>query len=143
MPDSQSGKTATYGAGNAIDGSNTTAWVEGVGGDGVGEWIQINLPQTTTLTGLRFKSGYWKSERHLLLNTRVARILVTFSDGASEEFELFDPQEQSPGILSTAGQEIIFSHSHASNYLKVTILAVYLDGTEDHDTCISEIVPLA
>jgi len=143
MPDSQTGKTATYGAANAIDGSSQTAWVEGVDGDGIGEWIQIHLPQQTTLTGLRIKNGYWKSERHLRLNTRVARILVSFSDGTSEELELFDPQEKSPGVLNTNGQEVLFTRPHTSDHIKVTILAVYRDGAEDNDTCITEIVPLA
>jgi len=142
MPDSQSGKTATYGAANAIDGSNQVAWVEGVAGDGIGEWIQVHLLQQTSLTGLRIKNGYWKSERHLRLNTRVARILVSFSDGTSEEFELYDPQEKSPGVLNTSGQEILFTRPHTSDYIKVTILAVYRDGAEDNDTCITEIVPL-
>jgi len=143
MPDSSSGKTATYGAANAIDGNNSTAWVEGVDGDGVGEWIQVYLPQASTLTGLRIKNGYWKSERHLEKNTRVARILVSFSDGNSEEFTLADPVEQLPGILNTEGQALSFTVPHMSDYLKVTILAVYRDGAEDYDTCITEIVPLA
>jgi len=143
MSDTQTGGTATYGAANVIDGSNQTAWVEGVDGDGIGEWIQVYLPQQATLTGLRIKNGYWKSERHLLKNTRVARILVSFSDGTSEEFVLYDPQERSPGVLNTNGQEIAFSRPHVSDYIKVTILAVYRDGAEDHDTCITEIVPLA
>lgn len=143
MPDSQTGGAATYGAANVLDGSSQTAWVEGVDGDGIGEWIQLYLPQQTALRGLRVKNGYWKSERHLRLNTRVARILVSFSDGTSEEVELHDPQENSPGILNTSGQEILFAHPHTSDYVKVTILAVYRDGAEDYDTCITEIVPLA
>ena len=143
MPDSQTGKAATYGAANVIDSSNQIAWVEGADGDGVGEWIQVYLPQQTTLTGLRIKNGYWKSERHLLKNTRVARVLVSFSDGASEEFVLYDPQERLPGVLQTNGQELLFLRPHTSDYIKIIILAVYRDGAEENDTCITEIEPLA
>jgi len=143
MPDTQAGKIATYGAANALESNNGTAWVEGVDGDGIGEWIQIHLSQQASLAGLRVKNGYWKSEGHLLKNTRVARILVSFSDGKSEEFVLNDPLEQLPNVLSTSGQKIAFASPHVSDYVKVTILAVYRDGAVDHDTCITEIVPLA
>jgi len=57
--------------------------------------------------------------------------------------KLFDPQERSPGILNTHGQELAFSRPHLTDYMKITILAVYRDGAVDYDTCISEIVPLA
>ena len=142
MTDSTTGKTVTYGAANAIDGNNSTAWVEGANGDGIGEWIQVNLSQSTMLTGLRIKNGYWKSENHLQKNTRIAKILVSFSDESSETFELYDPREKLPGILSSNGQDVVFTQPHMSDYVKVTILAVYRDGAEDYDTCISELVPL-
>ena len=141
MPDGQGG-TVVYGAANALSEDDTAAWVEGVDGDGVGEWLRVFLPQPTRLTGLRIKNGYWKSEQHLLKNTRAARVRVSFSDGDTEEFVLFDPQERAPGVLRTDGEEITFARPHVSDYLQVTILAVYRGGAEEYDTCITQLVPL-
>ncbi|MEQ8812442.1 MAG: discoidin domain-containing protein [Imperialibacter sp.] len=54
---------ATYVVGNLIDGNLATAWVEGHSGNGIGEWIELELNPSFTLTGIALVNGYIKNSK--------------------------------------------------------------------------------
>lgn len=68
----------SYYVGNVMDGNNNTAWVEGVPGDGVGEYIQCVYNGTGPLTihGFAVKTGYVKSSTTFAQNGSVRGLVV-------------------------------------------------------------------
>ena len=70
-----------YKSENICDGKIETAWVEGVGGDGIGEWIKISIDAYTVLSEITTTPfeiskiaiipGYGKSEKTWVENNRV------------------------------------------------------------------------
>lgn len=64
-----------YGAVNLFDGDFSTAWVEGVKGDGVGESVFISVPYNCKTINIH--NGYGKSESLLRENNRVKRLKLT------------------------------------------------------------------
>ena len=113
----------------AMDGSSSTAWVEGASGDGTGEWLRLDFGKDCALTGLEIWSGYQKSETLFGKNSRPARIRITFSDGSSQEFDLTDTMSM---------QTISFGGKRVTSSLTITIVSVY-PGTGYSDVCISEL----
>ncbi len=113
---------------NVIDGSDSTAWIEGVSGDGVGEWIQLDLDGEYVLNGLEIENGYWKSAELYSKNGRVKSLRLTFSDGSSQTFSLNDEF----GVLQT----IALDAPVVTSSIKIEILEVY-PGNKYDDTCIT------
>jgi len=68
----------SYYVGNVMDGSSSTAWVEGVSGDGVGEYIQFVYNGTSALTihGVAIKTGYVKTATSFAENGSVRRLVM-------------------------------------------------------------------
>ena len=50
--------TVSYSAGNLFDISYKTAWIEGVEGQGIGEYVIVELPADFPITSLVFVGGY-------------------------------------------------------------------------------------
>lgn len=113
----------------AMDGSSATAWVEGAGGNGEGEWLKLDLGSDCHVSGMQIWAGYQKSDSLFYKNSRPARVRVTFSDGTSLEADLAD---------ATGMQSISFGGDRVTSSITVTILSVY-PGSAYADTCISEI----
>jgi len=68
-----------YGAGQAHDFNLNTAWVEGVEGDGIGEFLEYSIDASEagkdlTLTGLTIFNGYRKSKELWQDNSRVKQL---------------------------------------------------------------------
>ena len=139
MRDTDSPQMVEYVPGNAFDGMNETAWVEGVHGDGRGEWIMVEFIRPVKLSGAYIKNGYWKSEIRLNQNNRVKQMRVEFSDGTSDEFSLPDPAGQGfSQMLRGNGEMLEFSYPRSTTYVRFVILDTY-SGDSDDDTCISGI----
>jgi hypothetical protein len=68
----------SYYVGNVMDGSNNTAWVEGVSGDGVGEYVQFVYNGTSSLTihGVAIKTGYVKTATSFAENGSVRGMVM-------------------------------------------------------------------
>lgn len=68
----------SYYVGNVMDGSNNTAWVEGVSGDGVGEYVQFVYNGTSALTihGVAIKTGYVKTATSFAENGSVRGLVM-------------------------------------------------------------------
>jgi hypothetical protein len=64
----QSKQLGRYSVKNVFDGDSTTAWVEGVEGDGTGESITVEFLENVTVRGFLLFPGYTKSLKTLIEN---------------------------------------------------------------------------
>jgi len=118
-----------YGPENVLDGKMMTAWVEGVKGPGVGEWVQLNFDQEIRLRRIFIAPGYFKSPEIWLKNNRLAVVSLHFSDGGSREFRLQDQMEE---------QRIEVGEVR-TNWVRIEIKQIYIAQSDSNDTAISEI----
>jgi hypothetical protein len=117
----------TYYPANAIDGLRSTAWIEGVDGPGIGEWIRFDFDREINLHRILFQPGYFKSPAIWAQNNRLATMTAQFSDGSSRRLT-FDNRMESQKV--DVG-------SVKTRWVRLTIDSVY-SGT-DPDTALSEI----
>jgi hypothetical protein len=116
----------TYYPANAIDGKRSTAWIEGVDGPGLGEWIRFDFDRQINLHRILFQPGYFKSPAIWAENNRIQTLTAYFSDGSSRDLNFdnrMDSQKVDVGSVRT-------------KWVKFVIKSVYY-GT-DPDTAISE-----
>lgn len=117
----------TYYAANAIDGKRSTAWIEGVDGPGLGEWIRFDFDREINLHRILIQPGYFKSPQIWAENNRIESLTVYFSNGTSREFTFanrMDSEKVDVGSVKT-------------RWVRFVIKSVYY-GT-DPDTAISEV----
>lgn len=123
LPD-QAGNS--YADQNIMDGDASTAWCEGVKGDGIGEWIKIDFGSMQELKGFELFNGLAKSSKAFQANNRVKRMKLEFSNGQTRVID-----------NDFIRNEFLDNPIHTS-FVKITIEAVER-GTKYHDTCMSEI----
>ena len=140
-----------YGQNNLLDGDFQTAWVEGVGGDGLGEKIEIELEEYP-LAAICLLNGYTKNSDTYVANNRIKKIrvereLTDFDDPSKMRVETEEIELKDLGYVkvdeNTLGQIISVVGDYGEGYMRVqkitlTILEVY-KGSKYSDTCISEI----
>lgn len=114
--------------------SGSSAWVEGVKGDGVGESVTLAFPEPAKISRIGIDNGYTKSEDVYLKNNRVAKLDVSINGGKSFSVEVPDERLTSELFYFDlpASKEPVLS-------VKLTIAAVY-KGTKYSDTALSEVV---
>lgn len=112
-----------------VDEDTSTAWVEGVNGNGEGEYVFINLNDLYSVSGIKIWNGYQKSKDLYFKNARPAEIKLEFSDGTIEQLELQDEFGK--------GQTFHFE-TRITAYVKMTIISIY-EGDKYEDTVISEV----
>ena len=120
-------QTNTYDAANAIDGNKRTAWIEGVDGPGIGEWLRFDFGREIILHRVLILPGYFKSPQIWAQNNRLAAATLQFSDGTSNRFTFLDRMERQTldvGAIKT-------------RWVRLVIDNVF-SGT-DPDTAISEV----
>lgn len=117
----------TYGPANLVDEDLRTAWVEGVGGQGEGEGITVDLGGPRQVSGIQLMNGYHKNARIFSVNSRVRSAILRFSNGSWREVRLKD----APGV-----QELRFSPVEAT-WVQFEIRSVY-PGSKYKDTAITE-----
>jgi hypothetical protein len=115
-----------YDSGNALDRNPATAWVEGVGGPGVGEQLVFTFLRPVTLVRLGFDIGFDRDDRIFAANNRVRRAMLLFSDGSVQQVEFLDQR----------GMQYLSLADVTTTKLTVVIDAVY-PGTKYDDTCIA------
>ena len=121
----------TYYAANAIDGQRTTAWIEGVNGPGLGEWIRFDFDREITLHRIIVQPGYFKSPQIWTQNNRLAAMTASFSDGTSRELTFEDRMESQRIDVGTV----------RTKWVRLVIKSVYYGtnpGPTD-DTALSEV----
>jgi len=117
----------TYYAANAMDGKKSTAWIEGVDGPGLGEWIRFDFDREINLHRIFIQPGYFKAPQIWAQNNRLQTATAYFSDGSSRELSftnVMDSQRIDVGSVKT-------------RWVRLVIKSVYY-GT-DPDTAISEV----
>ena len=117
----------TYYPSNAIDGKRSTAWIEGVDGPGIGEWIRFDFDREINLHRILIQPGYFKSPSIWAQNNRLATMTAQFSDGSSRELHFDDRMESQKVDVG----------SIKTRWVRLVIESIY-SGT-DPDTAISEI----
>jgi len=120
--------TTSYDPGNAIDGRLNTAWVEGVAGPGIGQWIRFDFDREVELRGLTIAPGYFKTPVVWSINNRLAAAGLQFSDGSVQHVRLNDRMEQQPIVLG----------SIKTSWVKIVIEEVYF-SRDQQDTALSEV----
>lgn len=117
----------TYFPANAIDGRRTTAWIEGVDGAGIGEWIRFDFDREITVHRILIQPGYFKSPQIWSGNNRLAAVTAQFSDGSSQELTFSDRMESQKVDVGTV----------RTKWVRFVIKSVYYGA--DPDTAVSEV----
>jgi hypothetical protein len=117
----------TYEPGNVLDGRLMTAWMEGVEGAGIGEWIRCDFSREVTLQRISIAPGYFKSPQIWARNNRVAAATFYFSDGTSRPFRFPDRMEE----------QMLEVGAVRTSWVRIVIDEVY--GGTDPDTAISQL----
>ena len=123
------GDLASHIATNLIDKNLNTNWTEGVQGNGEGEYVDFTFRTEQSVAGFIISAGNHVSNEYYTKNSRPKTIVLTFSDGTTQEFTLLDEKEE---------QEIYFEKVVHTKSIRLTISSVY-SGSTWNDTVISEI----
>ena len=121
--------TFTYVPSVALDGDFTTAWIEGVEGDGQGEWIMLSSGTPFTFSGVMIGAGYQKDASVYEKNGRPVSLIMECSDGTSWQLT---------NLYDWGGSLIPLGRTVTATWVRFTIGDVET-GTKYQDTCISEI----
>ena len=113
-----------------VDGSTTTAWCEGVTGNGEGEWVEFQADMKQNVTSVTIMGGFCKSEDLYWMNSRPKDITITFDDGSKTTSTLSDEP--------FAWHTITLAKPVQTKTIRITIDSVYA-GSNYTDTSISEI----
>lgn len=119
----------THSADRLIDGDISTAWVEGMSGQGIKESVSVQFDDEYLINGIKINAGYQKNDELYNKNSRPAKLGIAFSDGTYEVHELDD---------ANSVQDIVFQKPIYSKSISLIIEDVY-SGTKYEDTAISEI----
>ncbi|MEQ9303517.1 MAG: hypothetical protein RJQ14_06330 [Marinoscillum sp.] len=105
--------TNAYSAQNAHDLSYETAWVEGVSGYGIGEFIEYHIkPENPRITEIIVVNGYVKSSNAWKNNSRVKKLKMYIDNKPYVILELEDSKMNSISRLNRLDMEIV----KTSNY---------------------------
>lgn len=126
-------ETTTYSVDQIMDGDFSTAWADGVDGQGIGESISLIFDQTYLLSGFEINAGFQKNNDLYWKNSRPETITIEYPDGSSEQCILQDINDKQTAYLQNPVE---------TDRLTIRIDSVY-EGTKYQDTAISELTPIA
>jgi len=122
-----------YGPESLFDGAMDTAWVEGMPGQGIGQWIVIEFDQLRLVKAIEINNGYNKDRDIYEKNSRVKEFKVEFSEREKRSVVLKDTGTMQPIALPN-------DQPLKAYWIKFTIESVYPGKkTEWEDTAISEL----
>jgi hypothetical protein len=122
-----------YGPESLIDRAVDTAWVEGVPGHGIGQWIVIEFDKLRLVKAIEINNGYNKDADIFDKNNRVKELKVEYSERMKNSFVLNDTGSAQAIMLPT--QRPLMAY-----WIKFTIESVYRGKKiEWEDTAISEL----
>jgi hypothetical protein len=117
----------------AVDNLLDTAWVEGVTGPGIGEWITLTFPDTIEVHSISLDVGYDRDDDSFFANNRVKKVTLVFSNGEELDLDLDDTRGmQTIPLVRAPGPNI------EATYVEIIIKDIY-PGTKYDDTCLAEI----
>ncbi|MCU0392806.1 MAG: hypothetical protein MUE81_16985 [Thermoflexibacter sp.] len=125
-----------YNASNAHDLSYKTAWVEGVQGDGIGEYLAYYFKNSCPrVTEIIVSNGYVKSDKAWKENSRVKTLKLYINDKPYAILNLMDTKADQSFEL---GEPVGRYQDGKDMILKFEILSTY-KGDKYSDTAITEI----
>lgn len=134
-----------YSPRNIQDNDPTTAWVEGVKGDGIGETISFctnkghNQGEAFLIDSIGIINGYTKSPTTFKNNGRVKKLFIRFEVDNDYEPEYNKPLVKPVVLLDTPDMQMIhFKTPVKATDIELKIAEVY-KGEKYEDTAISEI----
>jgi len=134
-------KSVKYSPSNVLDCDPTTAWVEGVKGDGIGETLTLSVVDVAgrwparAVEKIGIVSGYAKNKDIFYKNNRPKKIKITlFSRFNSKKYVTIHTLKD---IMDT--QYIEFNKKSFISNIEIEILSVY-KGSKYDDTCISDVI---
>lgn len=117
----------------ATDDTLETAWVEGVAGPGVGEWIELTFPGTVEVHSIAIDVGYDRDADIFARNNRIKQVTLVFSDGEQVELDFADQRGmQTIPLVRAPGPNVM------TTSVRIVIDQVY-PGSKYDDTCLAEI----
>ena len=122
-------KSYTYEAAHVLDKNLQTAWIEGVPGPGLGEWIRCDFEREVKLNRITLTPGYFKNPSIWKQNNRLAAATLYFSDGSSRRYTFPDLMQER--LLDTGGVR--------TRFVRLVIDDMYPGSVDSEDTAISEI----
>jgi len=107
-------------------------WAEGVGGDGIGESITLNVKRPLPLYGILIRPGYWDYGRDTAWknNNRVGALEITLNDERTFTEMIPDEMSQKEYLIR------IRDYTKPITKIKMVIKGVHR-GSQFRDTCIS------
>jgi hypothetical protein len=141
----QSKQLGRYSVKNVFDGDSTTAWVEGVEGDGAGESITVQFLENVTVKGFLLFPGYTKSLKTLIENVIPTEIRIVVDGKPFSDYEIFysetaesDDADCIPAdSINLNPRFIIFDKPIVGKLFKLQIVGVR-PGVKYSDLAISE-----
>jgi len=132
-----------YRANNIHDLNYKTAWVEGVKGYGIGEWIMYHFPpQTPRITELIVVNGYAKSEQTWKDNSRVKKLKMSINGKPFAILALANSRQEQHFKIEPVGnadrKDLEKLQKQPWWTIKFEIMDVY-KGDKYDDTAITEI----
>lgn len=121
--------TSKYSSTNLFDNQKTTAWVEGVDGNGINEQLTFEAFQTVDIDAVQIWNGFQRSPNTYQSNARLKGFSLGEVGGKAYEYTLRD---------ATAGQKIDLRVPLKNNF-ELKINSAY-DGSKYQDLAISEIL---
>jgi len=119
----------SYAAKNLTDQKQSTVWVEGEEGSGLGSWVQVDFDGEETVTGVKLWNGNWYTWDFWQRHNRVKDMEVEFSDGSQQTITLKD--EMTP-------ETVRFDKPHKTTFVKLRLKGIHR-GSTFNDTCLSEV----
>ncbi|WP_324028190.1 hypothetical protein QSV08_09745 [Maribacter sp. BPC-D8] len=102
-------KNNNYNHTSISDLSYATAWVEGVKGDGIGEYVEFNFPaQHPRITAIKIANGYIKDKTTWKNNSRVKQLKVCVNNEEFAILNLKDVYAEQLFKIPTIGYEITY-----------------------------------
>jgi hypothetical protein len=124
-----------------LDRDYTTAWMEGVEGDGLGEWLEISfveyddrgrqIPLSQPIWNMAVAPCIVNQSADFYVHNRIHMLQIDLSDGSRYIEELMDDEEDFM-------QGVVFDQIHEVQWIRLTIINVY-PGETRYDTGITEI----
>lgn len=119
---------------NTVDGMLNTAWLEGIKGNGIGEWIMYSAETEQLLSSITLFNGYLKNNTTYVSNGKIKKLSVELSDGSILTYDI----PKSNFSESKNGVKFTFDEPVKTSFVKITILDIYT-GSYYTDTALSGI----
>jgi len=127
----------TYVPDHLFDGDLSTAWSEGVKGDGVGEYVEIVFDRPVVITQVHVANGYQKDQNVFDRNSLPTSLGLRLSDGtygeaslANTRFGFWNTLSMSPSlqVQTTSVRVVIVATRPGTHYSDTTISEIGLWG---------------